>query len=152
MSHVEIENFGNRSAVSFPTFNAGVNPLVFLGLTSAGAAAIARCELNYHLSAETPAFLSKLNSKSSKSKKMSSIYVKVQKVYYIGCLRKHVKITYLLRSCKMFSESSTGCWAVLQMPCYLSKQGELSDSILQNLFNNLASQTFKYSLLREPAL
>jgi len=31
-----------RSAVSFPTFNAGVNPLVFLGLTSAGAAAIAR--------------------------------------------------------------------------------------------------------------
>ena len=42
LSHIEIQNSPNRSAVSFPTLNAGVNPLAFLGLTSAGAAAIAR--------------------------------------------------------------------------------------------------------------
>ena len=30
------------------------------------------------------------------------------------------------RFCKLFSESSTGRWAVLQVPCWPSKQGELS--------------------------
>ena len=30
------------------------------------------------------------------------------------------------RFCKMLSESSLGCWAVLQRPCCPSKQGELS--------------------------
>ena len=37
------------------------------------------------------------------------------------------------RFCKMFSESSPGCWAVLQLPCCPSKQGELSENLLQNL-------------------
>ena len=27
------------------------------------------------------------------------------------------------RLCKLFSESSTGCWAILQLPCCPSKQG-----------------------------
>ena len=35
----------------------------------------------------------------------------------------------------MFSESSTGCWAVLQLPCCPSKQRELSENILHNLFS-----------------
>ena len=39
------------------------------------------------------------------------------------------------RFCKMFSESSPGCWPVLQLPCCPSKQGKLSENILQNLRN-----------------
>ena len=39
------------------------------------------------------------------------------------------------RFCKLFSERSTGCWAILQLPCFPSKQGELSDNIVQNLRN-----------------
>ena len=31
------------------------------------------------------------------------------------------------RFCNMFSESSTGNWAELQLPCFPSKQGELPD-------------------------
>ena len=42
------------------------------------------------------------------------------------------------RFCRMFSESSTGCWAVLQVPCCL---GELTENILQHLFNKLPPQT-----------
>ena len=38
----------------------------------------------------------------------------------------------------MFSESSTGSWSELQLPC---KQGELLDSMLQNLLLNLPPQT-----------
>ena len=34
-----------------------------------------------------------------------------------------------------FSESSSGCWAILQLPCCPSKQGELLENILQNLRN-----------------
>ena len=43
----------------------------------------------------------------------------------------------------MFSESSTGFWAVLQLPYFPSKQGEHSEAeyILQNLFHNLTPQT-----------
>ena len=39
--------------------------------------------------------------------------------------------------CKMFSGSSTGSWAVLQLPFFPKKQGELSENILQNRFHNL---------------
>ena len=39
------------------------------------------------------------------------------------------------RFCKPFSGSSPGCWAVLQLPCCPSKQGELLENILQNLRN-----------------
>ena len=35
--------------------------------------------------------------------------------------------------CKMFSESSPGRWAVLQLPCCPSQQGELPENMLQNL-------------------
>ena len=41
------------------------------------------------------------------------------------------------RFCKMFSESSLGRWAVPQLPCCPSKQGELSENILQNLSHDL---------------
>ena len=36
------------------------------------------------------------------------------------------------RFCKMFSESFTGSWAELQLPCCPSKQGELLENILQS--------------------
>ena len=41
----------------------------------------------------------------------------------------------------MFPESSTGRWALLQLLCCPSKQGELSEHILQHLFHNLTPQT-----------
>ena len=43
----------------------------------------------------------------------------------------------------MFSESSTGSWAELQLPCCPSKQGELPENMLQNLFLNLPPQTVR---------
>ena len=43
----------------------------------------------------------------------------------------------------MFSVSSTGSWAELQLPCSLSKEGELSEDMLQNLFYNLPPQTLE---------
>ena len=43
--------------------------------------------------------------------------------------------------CNIFSESSTGSWAELQLPCCPSKQEELSENMLQNLFHNLPPQT-----------
>ena len=43
------------------------------------------------------------------------------------------------RFCKMFSESSPGCWTVLQLHCCPSKQGELSENLLQNLQNKCPS-------------
>ena len=45
----------------------------------------------------------------------------------------------------MFSESSTGSWAELQLPCCPSKQGELPENMLQNLFLNLPPQTVSKS-------
>jgi len=42
--------------------------------------------------------------------------------------------------CYMFSESSTGIWAQLQLPCCPSKLGELKENILQNLFLDLPPQ------------
>ena len=45
------------------------------------------------------------------------------------------------RCCKMFSGSSTGRWAVLQLSCCPRKQGGLSENILKNLRNNLPPQT-----------
>jgi len=45
----------------------------------------------------------------------------------------------------MFSESSTGSWAELQLPCCLSKKGELPENMLQNLFLNLPPQTVLYT-------
>ena len=36
--------------------------------------------------------------------------------------------TYSERFCNMFSESSLGRWAVLQLPCCLSKQGEFQNT------------------------
>ena len=47
------------------------------------------------------------------------------------------------RFCNMFSESSPGRWAVLQLLCWPSKQGELSETMLQNLWN-------KFSLISLP--
>ena len=41
----------------------------------------------------------------------------------------------------VFSESSTGRWTELELRCCPSKQGELSENILQNLFLNLPPQT-----------
>ena len=41
----------------------------------------------------------------------------------------------------MFSESSTGSWAELQLPCCPSKQVELPKKLLQNLLHNLPPQT-----------
>ena len=38
------------------------------------------------------------------------------------------------RFCSLFSESSPGRWAILQLPCCPSKQGELLENILQNLW------------------
>ena len=40
-------------------------------------------------------------------------------------------------ACNIFSESSTGRWAELLLPCCPSKQGELPENMLQNLFLNL---------------
>ena len=40
------------------------------------------------------------------------------------------------RFCKQISGSSPGRYAVLQLPCGPSKQGELSENLLQNLRNN----------------
>ena len=45
------------------------------------------------------------------------------------------------RFCNMFSESSTGSWAELQLLCFPSKQGELPENMLQNLLHNLPPQT-----------
>ena len=45
------------------------------------------------------------------------------------------------RFCNMFSESSTGSWAELKLPCCPSKQEEFSENMLQNLFLNLPPQT-----------
>ena len=45
------------------------------------------------------------------------------------------------RFCNMFSESFSGRWAVLQLPCCPRKQGKLSENILQNLRNKLPPQT-----------
>ena len=54
--------------------------------------------------------------------------------------------------CNMFSESSTGSLAELQLPCCLSKQGELPENMLQNLFLNLLPQTVLicFSNLHDP--
>ena len=41
----------------------------------------------------------------------------------------------------MFSESSTGSWAELQLPGCPSKQGELPENMLKNLLLNLPPQT-----------
>ena len=43
----------------------------------------------------------------------------------------------------MFSVSTTGSWAELQLSCSLSKEGELSEDMLQNLFYNLPPQTLQ---------
>ena len=48
------------------------------------------------------------------------------------------------RFCNMFSESSTGSWAELHLPCRPSKQGELPENMLQNLLLNLPPQTVLY--------
>ena len=42
---------------------------------------------------------------------------------------------------KDFVKCSTGSWAELQLPCCPSKQGELSENILQNHFLNLPPKT-----------
>ena len=49
------------------------------------------------------------------------------------------------RFCNMFSESSTGSWDELQLPCCPSKQGELPENMLQSLFLNLPPQTVRQS-------
>ena len=45
------------------------------------------------------------------------------------------------RFCNMSSESSTGSWAELQLPCCPSKEGELPENMLQNLLLYLLPQT-----------
>ena len=47
--------------------------------------------------------------------------------------------------CYMFSESSTGSRAELQLPCCPSKQRELPEKMLQNLLLNLPPQTVQIS-------
>ena len=44
----------------------------------------------------------------------------------------------------MFSQSSTGSWAELQLPCCPSKKGELPENMLQNLLHNLPPQTVQF--------
>ena len=60
----------------------------------------------------------------------------------IRLLRPHISVVNTVwggrlskRFCNMLSESSTGIWAELQLPCCPSKQGELLENILQNLRN-----------------
>ena len=43
--------------------------------------------------------------------------------------------------CNMFSESFTGSWAELQLPCCPINQGELPENVLQNLVLNMPPQT-----------
>ena len=52
-------------------------------------------------------------------------------LYSLGCqvVKKVLEIVF---------ESSTGCWAVLQLPCFPSKQGEISEKI--SFFYNLTPQ------------
>ena len=45
------------------------------------------------------------------------------------------------RFCKQFSEIST---VVVQLPCCLGKQGELSENCLQNLGNDLMADSVRY--------
>ena len=45
------------------------------------------------------------------------------------------------RFCNMFSESFTGSWSELQLPCCPSKQGELPENMLQDLLLYLPPQT-----------
>ena len=52
------------------------------------------------------------------------------------------------RFCNMFSESSTGNWAELQLPCCTSKKGELPENILQHLLHNLPPQTIRTATAR----
>ena len=70
----------------------------------------------------------------SSNDKTKSKHINTKLKYSLG--RQLVK-----RYCKMCFESFTGRWAVLQLPCCPSKQGELSKNILQNLFNRLPPQT-----------
>ena len=41
----------------------------------------------------------------------------------------------------MISESSTGNWAEVQLPCCTNKQGELPENMLQHLLHNLPPHT-----------
>ena len=52
----------------------------------------------------------------------------------------------------MFSESSTRIWAILQLPCCSSKQGELSENTLQNLPHKLLQQKLVINLMDHPVL
>ena len=52
------------------------------------------------------------------------------------------------RFCNMFSESSTGSWAELQVPWCTSKQGELPENMLKNLLLNLPPHTVVIVLIR----
>ena len=53
--------------------------------------------------------------------------------------------------CKMFSESSQGRLAVLQLPCCPCKQGKLSENIVQNLWNKLLIPRVLSVVPRSPA-
>ena len=46
----------------------------------------------------------------------------------------------------MFSDSTTGSWAELQLPCYPCKQGELSENMFQTLLLKLPPQTVQLIL------
>ena len=50
----------------------------------------------------------------------------------------------------MFSESSTGRWAVLQLTCCPRNQGKLSENILQNLFHNPTPLPAQHESVRRP--
>ena len=75
-------------------------------------------------------------AKSSVSKKPFEIdilyLVHPHCIVWGGRLRK--------RFCNMFSESSTGSWAELQLPYCPSKQGELPENLLLNLPVSLIGQ------------
>ena len=60
---------------------------------------------------------------------LGGVFVASNSTFWGGRLRKMF--------CSMFSESSTGSWAELQLPCCPSKQGELPENMLQNLLHNL---------------
>ena len=52
-----------------------------------------------------------------------------------------LEVRFRKRCCNMFSESSTGCWAELQLPWCPRKQGEIPENMLQNILLNLPPQT-----------
>ena len=71
---------------------------------------------------------------------MKSIHVNFQLTYFFTSLQYFAQ-TWGDNVDHVFKKSTSGHWYVLQLLCSPSKQGELSENILQNLFHNLTPQT-----------